>query len=216
MAAVAAGEDSGNTCLKVSVSIDRIVGKKLYARSLCNFIFGNQSYGQHQGIAVYSSCGFRYHLAVLVKVRKFNGFKLSLSYDFGNSRLHIKRNSEFLHALADIAGKACRGTHYLRDCQNLRPLERESSGHDQADVSGTEDDHALSDHHIADIHQILRNSCRKDACRPASRNRDVSAGSLPAACGKDNGSGPVLLDSVLGVDGNAVARIGLADFGNMP
>ena len=114
-----------------------------------------------------------------------------------------------LQTLDDVALQAAGIGHDLRHKFDFRALPGHAPGHNQANIAGTEDDHALAGQIAVDVGQPLRRARRVDARGPRAGNAQCTAGPLAAAHGQYHRAGLQRGEPALGR--NAGHRAVLAD-----
>ena len=98
----------------------------------------------------------------------------------------IKRNIVVLQALHNVPVQSVGIRHQLHAGENLRALQRHAARHNQADVTGAEDDDPFADHVAFHIDVALRGARGENTRGTVARNADSAAGSLSAAHGQNN------------------------------
>ena len=71
----------------------------------------------------------------------------------------LQRDAEILQTLDDVSLKAAGIGHQFCNDLHLCTFKRHAAGHDQADVSGAEDDDFLTWHKAFHVDQALGGSC---------------------------------------------------------
>ncbi len=97
--------------------------------------------------------------------------------------VQIEGNTEIIQALHDVAGESRRVGLDLHHRLYLGPDPAHPSGHDEADVSASDDDHLFSGNIAFNIDQSLGESCRIDPARSGAGGADVSPVPFAAAHG---------------------------------
>ena len=101
----------------------------------------------------------------------------------------IKRNAEVVQALNDIPGETGGVALDLDDCQHFHADPGTAAGHDQPDISGTEDHRPAPRDVAVDVDQPLSQAGSKYPGGAGAGDTDVAAISLPAAHGQHDGPG---------------------------
>ena len=101
----------------------------------------------------------------------------------------VQRNAVIIQALLHIAGQTAGIWLDLKHGLDMGAFQRKPAGHNHADVPGSQDDHFLCGHYIAEVNISLGNPGRKHTGRPLTRNSQSASGPFPASHGKDDGPG---------------------------
>ena len=105
----------------------------------------------------------------------------------------VQRNAVIIQALLHIAGQTAGIWLDLKHGLDMSAFQRKPAGHNHADVPGSQDDHFLCGHYIAEVNISLGNPCRKHTGRALTGDSQSASGTLPASHGKDHGLGPPYL-----------------------
>ena len=118
-----------------------------------------------------------------------------LPVDLHHGGGQIQRDIEIVQTLDDVALQTAGIGHDLRHGFDLRALQRHAAGHDEADVAGAEDDHALADQIALHVHHALGGARRPDAGGAGARDVQRASGPLTAAHGQHHRLRPDLLQA---------------------
>ena len=109
----------------------------------------------------------------------------------------LQRDPEIIQALHDISLQTSGIWHQLCHSLNLRTFQSHTSGHDQPDITGSQDHYLFSRHKAFHVYKTLCCSCRINACRTISRNVQCASRSLSASHCKDHSFCLDLIHSLL-------------------
>ncbi len=98
-------------------------------------------------------------------------------------------NFEILQTLHDIPGQTAGTGQNLENSAYLGPFQGQTAGHDQADITGTENDSAFARHQPLHIDEPLHCAGGVDTGGTVSRKGYLETTALAAAHCQDHGSG---------------------------
>ena len=98
----------------------------------------------------------------------------------------VERDVVVVQALHDVAVEAGGERHQLDAGEHLRALQRHAARHDEADVAGAEDHHALAGHVALQVDELLRGTGGVDAGAAGARGAQRAARTLAAAHREDD------------------------------
>ena len=196
---ISGGKYAGNGCLQGFIDHRSVRNAAhLCAEADRQFIFGKETHGQEQRVAVIVLFRSRNRFAVRTDFRDHDAFHTFLPLDPHYRVRELKRNAEVIQALHDVPLQAAGIRHQLGADQHPGAFQRHAPRHDETDVPGAQDDNPAAGQIALYIDQPLRCSRRKYTRRTETGYVQGAAASLAAAHGEDQGFGlqekkPVLL-----------------------
>ena len=184
---ITAGKHAGNGGFHVFIYHRAIgAGVHLHAGTAAKFVFRDQANRQQHGIAVKDHLRAGYGAAVRSYLGDNHPFYAVFALNVTDGVGEIQGNIEIMQALDNVAGQASGIRHDLHAGQNFGSFQTHTASHDQANVTGTEDDHPAAYQVSFHVQIALRRASSEYACGSGTGNCDSAPGALTAAHGQDD------------------------------
>ena len=200
---ISAGKNTFYICLQTFVyhrSGSHIA--QLHACLSGKLILRDQTNRKKKRIAFKKFFGPRNRTSVFIYLCKGDSLHTFFSFYVNHCMTQLQRDPKVIQALHDISLQASGIWHQLCHSLNLCPFQRHTSGHDQSDITGSQDHYFFPRHKSFHVYKALCCSCRINACRTISRNVQRTSRSLSAAHGKDHSLRLDLIHSLLTAHGS--------------
>ena len=142
---IAAGEHAGHAGLQ-GAGHPRSSGNDIHlnAQAQRKFVFGDQPDGQQQGVAFYVPGLVHDGLKIFVHGRHRDLLHPVAAVNVRHCSGQVQGNVKVIQALHDVAGKAIGIGHNLEHPHHLTTFKNQAPGHDEPNVTGSQNRNALA------------------------------------------------------------------------
>ena len=194
-------EDTGNVGFQALVDSGTVGdGVDGNTGGLAQLVLGDQAAGQQQGVTLIEFFSAGDGLAT-VNLCQGDAFHALLALDVHDSVAQLQGDAEVIQTLDDVTLQTAGVGHQFGNDLNLCAFQSHTAGHDQADVTGTQNHALTAGQESFHVDQALCGTGGVDTGGTEAGNIQSTTGTLTAAHSQNNSLGLQLEQTVLTVHG---------------